>query len=148
MTITIKVQGMPGAQGSKVSTKWGGMKESSKRVAPWRAAVAYYSEKQYKGQVITDPVSCEIEFVLPRGKSHYGTGCNAEKLKASAPQHCTNGQLGDIDKLARSTLDGLAVRSGGCVLADDRLVVELSLRKRYAKLHEPSGALVRVLVLR
>ena len=124
------------------------MKESSKRVAPWRAAVAYYSDKQYKGPVITDPVSCEIEFVMPRGKSHYGTGKNAEKLKDSAPQHCTNGQLGDIDKLARSTLDGLAVRSGGCVLADDRLVVELSLRKRYAKLHEPSGALVRVLALR
>ena len=35
--IEIQVQGMPGAQGSKVSTKWGGMKESSKRVGPWRA---------------------------------------------------------------------------------------------------------------
>ena len=102
-----------------------------------RAAVAYYSDKQYKGQVITAPVSCEIEFVMPRGKSHHGTGKNAEKLKDSAPQHCANGQLGDIDKLARSTLDGLAIRSGGCVLADDRLVVELRLRKRYATLHEP-----------
>ena len=38
--IEILVRGLPGAQGSKVSTKWGGMKESSKRVGPWRAAVA------------------------------------------------------------------------------------------------------------
>lgn len=124
------------------------MRESSSRVKPWRHSVSYACREQYKGPVIEGPVGMEIEFVLPRAKGHYGTGRNAGKLKDSAPQHCTSATWGDVDKLARSTLDGLAVRTGGCVLADDRLVVELSLRKRYAKLHEPSGALVRVVPLR
>jgi len=143
--IEIRVQGMPGAQGSKVSTRWGGMKESSDKVAPWRAAVAYWSEKQYQGEPLNEPVAMEIEFILPRAKHHWSTAKDKEgQLVPSAPKHCTNAQMGDIDKLARSTLDGCALRTGGTLIADDRLVVQLSLCKRYAEFNEPAGALVRL----
>ena len=143
--IEIRVNGMPGAQGSKTATRWGGMKESSPKVAPWRAAVAYSCEQQFGGEVITDPVAMEIEFILPRAKHHWSKAKGKEdQLVPSAPLHCTSSSLGDIDKLARSTLDGCALRSGGCLIADDSQVVQLSLFKRYAEAGEPSGALVRV----
>ena len=142
--IEIRVQGLPGAQGSKVATRWGGMKESSSKVAPWRAAVAYACDQQFDMEPISEPVAMEIEFILPRAKNHYGTGRNAEKLKDSAPVHCTSSAHGDIDKLARSTLDGCAVRSGGCLIADDSQVVSLALAKRYAERLEPTGAVVRL----
>ena len=141
--IEIKVLGVAAPQGSKTQTRWG-MKESSNRVKPWRHAVSYACDQQYQGPVITDAVEMEIEFILPRAKHHYGTGRNADKLKASAPAHCTSSTWGDLDKLCRSTLDGCAVRSGGCLIADDSQVVSLALAKRYAQRLEPTGAVVRL----
>ena len=141
--IEIKVLGIAAPQGSKTMCRWG-MKESSNRVKPWRHAVSYACDQQYQGPVITDAVEMEIEFILPRAKHHYGTGRNADKLKASAPVHCTSAAWGDVDKLARSTLDGCAVRSGGCLIADDSQVVSLALAKRYAQRLEPTGAVVRL----
>ena len=77
------------------------MKESSAKVAPWRAAVSYACEQQFNGEAITEPVAMEIEFILPRAKGHWSTAKGKEnQLKASAPQHCTSSALGDIDKLA------------------------------------------------
>ena len=137
--IEIRVNG-PGAQ-----TRWGGMKESSAKVAPWRAAVAYACEQQWDGDPITDPVEMQITFLLPRRKIT-GAKPRAKRtsLLPSAPLHCTSSAHGDMDKLARSTLDGCAVRSGGCLIADDSQVVSLALAKRYAERLEPVGAVVRL----
>ena len=119
------------------------MRESSSKVAPWRAAVVYACEQQYSGEPITGPVSMEIEFILPRAKNHWSTAKGKEdQLKPSAPLHCTG--TPDIDKAARSTLDGCAVRSGGCLIADDSQVVSLALAKRYAERLEPTGAVIRL----
>ena len=85
-----------------------------------------------------------IEFVFPRPKSHYGTGKNADVLKPSAPKYCTSRGNGDIDKLARSTLDGLSVSAGGSVLEDDSLVVELNTKKRYINKDELPGAYIAI----
>ena len=143
--IEIRVQGLPGAQGSKTQTRWGGLKESSPKVAPWRAAVAYACEQQWDGEPITDPVEMQITFLLPRAKHHWSKAKGKEdQLLPSAPLHCTSSSHGDIDKLARSTLDGCAVRSGGCLIADDSQVVSLALAKRYAERLEPTGAVVRL----
>ena len=142
--IEIRVNGMPGAQGSKTATRWGGMKESSPKVAPWRAAMAYCCEQQFGGEVITDPVAMEIEFILPRAKHHWSKAKGKEdQLVPSAPLHCTSSSPGDIDKLARSTLDGCAVRSGGASSPTTQ-VVSLALAKRYAERLEPTGAVVRL----
>jgi len=89
-------------------------------------------------------VQVSIEFIMPRPKSHFGTGKNAEILKNSAPFFCTSKTTGDVDKLTRSTLDALSVTSGGTVLADDSLVVCLQALKRYAKRFEHIGANINI----
>ena len=45
--IELHFLGDPAPQGSKVQTKWGGMKEVSKKIEPWRASVQYACEKQW-----------------------------------------------------------------------------------------------------
>jgi len=147
-TLEFWIPGVPAPQGSKIATRWGTMRESSKRVAPWRNSVMWITENDYHLPPIIDPVCVEITFFFTRPKSHYGTGKNCEKLKPSAPEHCTSAAHGDIDKVARCTLDGLAQRSGGCVLKDDSQVVVLECIKRYASAHESSGALVRITPIR
>ena len=147
-TIEFRISGIPGAQGSKVMTRWGSMRESSKKVGPWRQAVMWTCENEYHFQPISDPVCVEMDFIFARPKGHYGTGRNCAKLKASAPIHCTSMIHGDIEKLARSTNDALSYRSGGCVLKDDSQVVVLKCSKRYAEANETPGALVRVTPIR
>ena len=142
--VVLRVYGVPAPQGSKTVSRWGGLRESSLKVGPWRSEVAYTAREVYKGAPITQPVALEITFYFMRPKGHYGTGRNAEKLKPSAPRHCTSAANGDLDKLCRSTFDGLAVRSGGSVIKDDSQVVELFCIKRYASETEPPGALVRI----
>ena len=142
--VVLRVYGIPGPQGSKQITRWGGVRESSAKVGPWRSEVAYTARETYKGDPIADPVAVEITFYFPRPKHHYGTGRNVEKLKPSAPKHCTSCANGDLDKLVRSTFDSLAVRSGGSVIKDDSQVVQLTCNKRYASATEPPGALVRI----
>lgn len=119
----------PGPQGSKRHVGNGRLIEASKKVAPWRAAVADAVAKAWldyeKFVVYEDAVEVDITFYLPRGASV------RRPLPIKPP---------DIDKLARSTLDGLV--QGGA-LADDALVTELSVRKRYAD-STPIGAQIEI----
>lgn len=143
--IKLKFLGEPAPQGSKVQTKWGGMKEVSAKIHPWRASVQYACAEQYKGEPITEAVVLDVTFILPRAKNHYGTGRNATKLKGSAPRHHT--KTPDLDKLLRGCLDPMTVRCGGNVLIDDSQIVEIRCRKAYAEANERTGALVTIRVL-
>lgn len=146
--ISFRVNGLPGAQGSKKISRWGAMIESSPRVHPWRQDVKFAAQNTYKGDPLDLPVQVQIEFIFPRPKSHYGTGKNAMTLKNNAPLHLTNKTMGDIDKLARSTLDALSKTSGGKILEDDSQVVSLCADKRYAiSKHELPGAYISVIPL-
>ena len=113
--IEVRLYGEPAPQGSKQRTRWG-MREASEKVAPWRADAAHQFRQAYKGPVLNEPVSIEMEFIFPRPKGHYGTGKNAEKLKGSAPERCTSARHGDLEKLARAVNDSLSVTSGGAFL--------------------------------
>ena len=144
--INLKFLGEPAPQGSKVQTKWGGLKEVSAKIQPWRASVQYACAEQFKGEPIAEPVVLDVTFILPRAKNHYGTGRNATKLKDSAPRHHT--KTPDIDKLLRGVLDPMTVRCGGNVLSDDSQIVEIRCKKAYAEANECSGALVTIRVLR
>jgi Holliday junction resolvase RusA-like endonuclease len=145
--IRLQFHGEPAPQGSKQVSRWGGLREVSKKIQPWRASIQYASAAQYKGDPIAEPVALDVTFVLPRGKSHYGTGRNAEKLKGSAPRHHT--KTPDLDKLCRALCDGLTVKCGGNVLIDDSCVVELKSAKRYQKdASEPVGALCTIRIMR
>lgn len=124
--LVLRVYGTePGPQGSKRHVGNGRMIEASKKVAPWRAAVALEIQKAwlaFDGFVIFDePVEVEVTFYLPRPST-------VKRILPSVPP--------DVDKLARSTLDGLV--QGGA-LVDDSLVVNLTALKRYAD-GRPIGA--------
>ena len=142
-TIELRFMGDPAPQGSKQISRWGGLREVSKKVEPWRAVVQYQSEQQYKGPVLCGPVSLEITFVFQRAKNHWSTAKGKEdQLLPSAPFHHT--KTPDLDKLIRGLLDPLTIRCGGCVLHDDSQVVELLCNKRYASANESTGALVQI----
>ena len=144
--IKIRVYGLPAPQGSKKHIGRGILVESSKKVKPWRQEVlrATLDSDQYSGQVIDKACQVSLEFLIPRPRSHYGTGRNKNKLKPSSPYFCTSMRNGDIDKLCRSTIDGLSVTSGGALLADDSLIVQLTASKRYCFENELFGAWILV----
>ena len=133
---TIRVFGHPAPQGSKRHVGNGVLIESSARVKPWRQdvrAAALEADTHFDG-----PVSLTVGFLLRRPASHFRTGRNAHLLRDTAPTY--PGKKPDIDKLLRSTLDGLG-ESG--IWRDDAQVVEVVARKLYAD-HEPTGAHITI----
>ena len=143
--VEIRVYGIPRPQGSKRHVGRGIMVEASKHVGQWRNDVMAAAAAAYRGAPITGPVRLEIVFLFPRPKSHFGTGRNAEKLKASAPVHCISRAYGDTSKLIRSTEDAISASSGYPVIEDDSQVVTLSVHKRYVTDAEGCGAIIRVI---
>ena len=144
--IMIVVRGKPAPQGSKVSFRNGYMKETSPFLMPWRNQIvsACIEQKINNGKIIEDPVEIFIDFLFHRPQSHYGTGRNEGNLKPSAPQYPITRTTGDIDKLCRSTLDGLSVPSGGILLKDDSLVVRLKAVKSFATKGGFQGAFIHI----
>ena len=142
----IVVRGKPAPQGSKVSTRFGGMREASQFVMPWRNQIvsACIEQQINNGEIIEQPVEIFIDFLFHRPQGHYGTGKNEGNLKPSAPQYPTTRTTGDIDKLCRSTLDGLSIPSGGILLRDDSLVVNLRAKKSFATKGGFQGAFIHI----
>jgi Holliday junction resolvase RusA-like endonuclease len=129
--ITIEVRGLPAPQGSKRHVGRGIMVESSKAVGPWREAVRAETQRVLAFSAISgggfqSAVHVDITFYLTRPRGHYGTGRNAERLRDSAPLWPSGRP--DVDKLARSVLDGL---TAGGAWRDDAQVAVLIVRKIY-----------------
>ena len=141
---SVRVSGIPAPQGSKrayiIPAKGprkarANLVESSSAVKPWRAAVV--RDWTAAGHPpAPGAVSVSIVFRLPRPKAHYGTGRNAGKLRA-AVRWLWHVKKPDLDKLVRSTLDGLT--TAGAYL-DDSAVVILSVCKDYVRDGEEPGA--------
>lgn len=70
-------------------------------------------------------VEMEILFVRPRPRSHFGSGRNAQELKATAPAFPITRP--DCDKLSRAVLDALK----GIAWRDDAQVVTKTVAKRF-----------------
>lgn len=80
--------------------------DSNKKSKPWMAAVAAAAGEVMEGRdLITGPVRLSVTFFFARPKAHYGTGRNAGKLKASAPER--HAQTPDLAKLIRCLEDGM-----------------------------------------
>jgi crossover junction endodeoxyribonuclease RusA len=129
------VQGIePAPQGSKRHVGNGRMIEASKKVKPWRFAVSQAALET--GEELTDqPVSVLITFLFSRPKAHY----NAKgEIKPKAPFYKYSKP--DIDKLCRSTLDGIT----NVLIKDDSQVVTLIATKQYANEGELPGALITI----
>jgi crossover junction endodeoxyribonuclease RusA len=131
--ITVQVRGIPAPQGSKKAfvTKSGkvNMVESSAKVKPWRDAVRGETQAvmQADGLAPLDgPVSVSLVFRLPR--------------PASAPRRVLwPVKQPDLDKLIRSTLDGL---TAGGAWADDAQAVRIVSEKIFATPDIPPGCQV------
>lgn len=141
--LVITVHGTPAPQGSKRHVGGGRMVESSKAVEPWREAVKAAAGRAMTASpdlctVLRCPVEVEAAFYLRRPKWHYGTGRNALLVKESAPPR-PHGKP-DIDKLLRSTLDGLTA----AVFDDDAQVVSVTGSKWWQELGGRPGAIIRV----
>ena len=77
---------------------------------------------------LTGALKLECEFVFERPKSHFGTGRNAGKLKASSPLLCDK-VSSDCDNIEKFCMDSL----NRYVYVDDRQIVKLSSEKRWAE---------------
>ena len=83
------------------------------------------------------PLRCDLTFWLPRPKSHFGSGKNAQKLKPSAPTRPTGKP--DRDNLDKAVCD--AITSAG-VWVDDSQVTDGRIRKRYCLNGQPGCEIV------
>lgn len=138
--IRIRVLGLPAPQGSKTRGANGGMRESSKAVAPWREAIR--AETQRAEPLAPPrglPVAVRIRIYLPRPGGHYGTGRNAETVRPGAPARPTGKP--DLDKLERACLDGLVA---GAALHDDACVTWLQASKDWSDDRHPPGAIIEI----
>lgn len=141
LVLVVRVHGIPAPQGSKRHVGGGRMIESSKKVGPWREAVkaAVLTATGRRPTTLDGPVQVDITFILPRPKSHLGTGRNAGRVRDSAPAEPTTKP--DLDKLLRSTMDALTDVG---VLRDDAQVVRIEAAKVYAWPEEPPGATIHI----
>ena len=141
--ITLQILGEVASQGSKTLTRWGSMREASKKLMPWRYSIQYATEQQYQGPLLTGPVEMEVEFLFLRPWKQWSTAAGKEgQLVPSAPIHHT--KMPDVDKCLRALLDGLSAKCGGNVLKDDSIVFRVNCTKRYAARNESTGAIVRL----
>ena len=77
-------------------------------------------------QTLTGPLFMEIHFDFPRPKNHYGTGKNADKIKANAPKfHIIKPDLDNLEKFVCDCMNGI-------VFLDDAQVIHISSRKAWA----------------
>ena len=144
--IKLRILGEVASQGSKTLTRWGSMRESSKKLMPWRNSIQYACDEQYHGPLLTGPVEIDVTFLFARAKHHWSTAKGKEdQLVPSAPRH--HSITPDVDKCLRALLDGLSAKCGGNVLRDDSLVVRLRCEKKYASAEESPGALVSLRII-
>jgi Holliday junction resolvase RusA-like endonuclease len=128
------IAGIPAPQGSKTGRVVNGrvvMWESSAKVKPWREAVTTMTKAHMQFgdlEMISDPIELCLSFYLPRPKS----------VKREFPS-----VKPDLDKLVRSTCDGL--KTGG-LYTDDALIIALTATKQYAPVGMDAGC--HVLVVR
>jgi len=146
--IEIRVYGTPAPQGSKARGRHGGVYEMSKRVGPWRTAVSTACrtavmehdgqaalERMYEGE----PIAVTIVFLMARPVSHWRRLRHRDELRPDAPTRPATRP--DLDKLVRSTLDGL--KAGGAY-GDDGQVTDLMAAKCYARPGDQPGAIITI----
>ncbi|WP_086731838.1 RusA family crossover junction endodeoxyribonuclease, partial [Streptomyces fradiae] len=142
LRLTITVHGRPAPQGSK---KYAGHRrnaasgrisavlvEQSKRVKPWRAlvtaATTHALTAEHSGHVpahappLDGPLEAEIVFTVRKPAS-------APKRRRTWP---TTRDSGDIDKLLRSTFDGIA---DAAAVVDDSRIIRVTATKTFPGEH-------------
>lgn len=130
--LQIDVLGIPAPQGSKNSAVKNGrvvMWEASKKVKTWRHAVEAEARNEIyirSWETTDEPCEVTVVFRLPKPVS-------ARRRWPSVKP--------DLDKLLRSTLDGL---TDAGVWSDDSRVVAIAASKDYATDTTPPGAYITI----
>ena len=140
--VSFTVYGTPAPQGSKRAFVAGGravvVDDNKPKLRSWRQDVRK-AALDAGPQMSREPVDVSVTFFLARPKGHYGTGRNAGVVRGSAPRHPA--VKPDLDKLLRSTLDGL--KEAG-VYHDDAQVVIVAGVKEYCRRDQAPGAFITI----
>lgn len=134
MRVQFFVPGLPAPAGSKKAFAHASTGKiivtdtSGKRGRDWRACVADTAVIAMGGRApIAGPLWLQVTFMMPRPRGHYGTGRNADRLRAGAPRYPV--VKPDATKLLRAVEDALT----GIVWRDDAQVVDQMAAKRYGE---------------
>jgi len=100
--------------------------DDCKRNPDWRAMVGWAGVEHCKA-LLAGPLRVEFYFIMPRPQSHFGSGKNAGKLKASAPEYHTTRP--DTTKLIRAAEDALT----GIAWRDDAQIAHQIGEKHYGE---------------
>jgi crossover junction endodeoxyribonuclease RusA len=110
----------PAPQGSKRYLGNGRFVEASKKLEPWRQAVAHAVKKMFEDtgddSQFTQACQVEVTFVLPKPKTV------KRDLPTVAP---------DADKLARGLGDSISLPKYAQLIEDDSLICRWEIRKVY-----------------
>jgi crossover junction endodeoxyribonuclease RusA len=143
------VMGTPVPQGSKrawLNSQTGKVmmtEDAGKRHSTWRNEVTGQARQAMSnlgrfGEPFREPISCSLTFQFHRPLIHYGTGRNAELVKASAPPYPAKPP--DLDKLTRAIWDSLT----SVVWVDDAQVVAATIRKQWVERWQEEGVLILI----
>lgn len=132
-TLTVKIFGPPVGMGSKrafiVKAKAQLVDANSAKLRSFQAELKDALREAMHQDALNlmyGPVGLEVEVVMQRPKSHYGTGKNALVLKPDAPHWCQTKP--DLDKVIRAVGDCAT----GIVVMDDAQFASLGESvKRY-----------------
>lgn len=75
----------------------------------------------------TGPIEIKVRWVMPRPKSHYGTGKNAGEIKPGKPLYCTSKKRSDSDNLIKLIMDAM----NGIFFLDDSQIAVVHTVKVY-----------------
>lgn len=133
--LSVSVHGVPQPGGSKVASRFGGVRDANPRAKDWKLQVAQVAGEAWRQPLADYPVALVLEFTLVRPKSHRA---KSGMLRSGAPRL----PMGRPDalKLARTVEDALT----GVVWRDDAQVVWETIVKRYG---EPAGVSIKVLAV-
>jgi Holliday junction resolvase RusA-like endonuclease len=140
--IRIIVPGKPVGKGSLKCVARPGqphrLVEDNAKAQPWRDTIAAAIRRSWPRDQHADPhqpLGAEVTITAKRPDGHLGTGRNAGVVKPAYVDTlpATRSSF-DIDKLARLVLDAIQDTN---VLPDDAQIVDLAVRKRFARPQDP-----------
>lgn len=143
--LTFTVPGEPVPQGSLRSVGRGRFISDNPKLKGWRTKVNQVFNFTHRGKTIEGAVELRAVFVMPRPKSHYGTGRNAGRIR-EACLDLPHTVKPDGDKLLRAIQDALSTTKEQVgVYPDDAYVVRTATDKRYTRPGEEPHAQITLL---
>ena len=142
MTISFFVPGTPKPQPRPRAFSRGGVARvyDPATAEGWKSLIATEARKVRPSEPLPGPLTLEVQFTLPRPKSHY-TSKGALREAHNSAYHT---QKPDLDNLAKAVMDAMTVIG---FWRDDAEIQRLTLLKWWSSDTMPAGAYIRVVTL-